>query len=342
MGTKPGAILAVIIPFAFIFIIFIIAVGECDSDTPNSGNYTQYGTISPDEAVRRLADMSARVDAKDRFVSSGEMVVATGKADLANTLPPVDKINTHFPLTVEPLVTSQDVVIEIFCSTEKSGTKEPDDWFTKIAKEFNDRGVTTSGGKRVQIKLRYIASGTAYMYIASKKYIPDAFSPSNHIWIKMTEASGIVMTPVMERMVGNIAGIVMKDDTYNKLKTNFGEVNLKAVIDAVAQGDIAMGYTDPYASSTGLNFLITVLQTYAGGSEAKMLSPEVMSAFEAFQKNVPYVAFTTIQMRESVQKGGLLDAFVLEYQTFIREPNLQTGYKFIPFGLRHDNPLYGV
>ena len=38
-----------------------------------------------------------------------------------------------------------------------------------------------------------------------------------------------------------------------------------------------MGYTDPFASSTGLNFLVTVLQSFANGEETRMLSPDVVS-----------------------------------------------------------------
>jgi Ca-activated chloride channel family protein len=32
----------------------------------------------------------------------------------------------------------------------------------------------------------------------------------------------------------------------------------------------------------------------------------------------------------------------MEYQTFSKTSVLQSGYEFIPFGIRHDNPLYGV
>ena len=73
-----------------------------------------------------------------------------------------------------------------------------------------------------------------------------------------------------------------------------------------------------------------------------MLSPAVASAFESFQKSVPFVALTTMQMRDSVEKDGSLEAFVLEYQTFTQTPSLLSGYEFIPFGCRHDNPLYAV
>jgi Ca-activated chloride channel family protein len=53
------------------------------------------------------------------------------------------------------------------------------------------------------------------------------------------------------------------------------------------------------------------------------------------------VAFTTLQMRESVEKdNGTLDAFVMEWQTYDKTESLRSGFEFIPFGIRHDNPLY--
>jgi len=47
-------------------------------------------------------------------------------------------------------------------------------------------------------------------------------------------------------------------------------------------------------------------------------------------------------MRDSVERGGSLDAFILEYQTFVNTKTLNQGYKFIPFGVLHDNPIYAV
>ena len=65
--------------------------------------------------------------------------------------------------------------------------------------------------------------------------------------------------------------------------------------------------------------------------------------FEQFQRQVPFVALTTLQMRDSVENDtGTLDTFVMEWQTFSNTESLQSGYQFIPFGARHDNPLYAV
>ena len=260
--------------------------------------------------------------------------VTVSKSSLEDSLPPIAK----YPLAVMGV---GGIDVEIFVSTEKSGSGD-DGWMVEAAEAFNASGARTADGRPARVSIRKIASGTGYQFIASGKYRPDAFSPSNHLWVRMAEARGARMTAVAEKTVGNIAGIVMKDSVAREIEQTAGEITVPAIIDAAVQGRIAVGYTNPYASSTGLNFLVTVLMTFADGSEDAMLSGDVASAFEAFQASVPFVAMTTLQMRDSVRQDGSLDAFVMEYQTFIKVSELQSGYRFIPFGIRHDNPLYAV
>ena len=135
----------------------------------------------------------------------------------------------------------------------------------------------------------------------------------------------------------------MKDATAEELEATYGELTPEVLVDAVIAGDLVMGYTDPFASSTGLNFLLTVLDSIAEGDPDRLTSPDVASVFEQFQRQVPFVALTTLQMRDSVANDtGTLDTFVMEWQTFSNTESLQSGYQFIPFGVRHDNPLYAV
>lgn len=53
------------------------------------------------------------------------------------------------------------------------------------------------------------------------------------------------------------------------------------------------------------------------------------------------VSFTTQQMVQSADKG-VVDGLVMEYQSYQNDPTLQRNYEFIPFGVRHDNPLYSI
>jgi Ca-activated chloride channel family protein len=313
--------------------VVLIAVG---AGLYLSGSHVR-GRLTQEQALVELANDVKTIQPKEAFVTYRANVPLGAPSSLEAALPDIDR----FPLNVNPPINTGDVVAEIFSSTEKAG-KDTDGWLVEVAEEFNKRNIKVAGGRTAKVKVRYIPSGTAYQFIASGKYKPDAFTPSSHLWLRMVEARGVPLTPVSEKLVSNLAGIVMKSNAAAALKSATGTIDIKNLIDAVSQGKLAMGYTDPFASSTGLNFLVTVLQSFANGEEARMLSPEVESAFEVFQRGVPFVALTTIQMRESVDRDGSLDAFVMEYQTFANDQTLKSGYEFIPFGVAHDNPLYAV
>jgi Ca-activated chloride channel family protein len=292
--------------------------------------------LAPQDAQKELARLMRKVSWSSSVVTQGAAVTPASAQSVADSLPDIDT----YPIVVDSQ--SQDAVVaEIFSSTEKSGSGT-DGALVEIAKGFNDRRLKTRSGRIAQVQIRSIPSGTAYEYIAYGKYIPDGFTPSNHLWIQMVKAAGVSAQPISESLVGNTAGIVMKEEAYKTLEKKYGSVDVRAIIDATVAGELAMGYTNPFASSTGLNFLVTVLSSFAKGDETKMLSPEVVSAFEAFQKGVPFVALTTMQMRDSVEKGGSLGAFIMEHQTYLNTAALKSGWKFIPFGFTHDNPLYAV
>ena len=67
----------------------------------------------------------------------------------------------------------------------------------------------------------------------------------------------------------------------------------------------------------------------------------MVNGFNSFQKNIPFVASTTLQMRDAA-KTGELTGYVLESQQYLNTPELNQNYKFTPFGVKHDNPLYSV
>ena len=257
-------------------------------------------------------------------------------ANLADTLPPLDE----FPITAQAPA-SADEVIEVWSSTEKSG-QDSDGWYREVADDFNNAGITLSDGSVAGVDLRSIASGTGYQFIARGEELPQAYTPSNELWVQMASEFQ-PLTQVRPSTVTNVAGIVMKDETADELRAKYGELTPEILVEAVIAGDLVMGYTDPFASSTGLNFLLTVLDSIAEGDPGRLTSPDVASVFEQFQRQVPFVALTTLQMRDSVANDtGTLDAFVMEWQTYANTESLQNGYEFIPFGVRHDNPLYTV
>ncbi|WP_059170448.1 VWA domain-containing protein [Bacillus sp. FJAT-27445] len=283
--------------------------------------------ITAENAEAQLDKMYSKIDVTKGKPAKGQ--IDLNPADLAEELPDINK----FPVTVE---NSTESFVEIFSSPEKTG-KGNDSWLNEVAKDYNAAKLQVDG-KVVSVKIRSIASGTATDYIKSGKYVPDAFTPSNEFWGEMVKDSGVTAELISKRMVGNVPGLVIKKKKYDQLVDKYGSVNVKTVTDAMAKNDFAMGYTDPFASSTGLNLLLTALNTF---DKSNLLGEKAVQGFEQFQSNVPFTASTTLQMREAA-KSGALDGFVLEYQTFINSPDLKDSYVFTPFGVRHDSPLYAI
>ncbi len=222
---------------------------------------------------------------------------------------------------------------EIWSSPEKAG-KGDDGWLCEMAEAFNDQG-NDLNGKKVSIQVRNVNSGQMVDYIATGAAMPDGISTSSMFWINMLESKGVEMKVISERLVGNTVGMVFKNDKYKSFIDKYGDMDVKSIVDAAVAGDYVIGYTNPYASTGGMNWLIATLQRYDPDNP---LSDEAVEGFKQFQMNVPFVALTTIQMREAAS-NGTLDGFVMEYQSYQKDPDLKKNYTFTPYGYRHDNPL---
>jgi len=282
--------------------------------------------IGTENAENKLEQLKNKINVTN--VESRKVPVEL-EENLKEELPDI----STFPLSVE---NTTDFFIEIFSSTEKA-TKdtETDNWLGKVAEEFNNSNITIKG-EPASVSIRPIASGVAADYIASGKYVPDLFSPSNEFWGKMIESSGVKTTLEEKVLIPNVAGILLSKKKHDELLNKYGTINMKTITEATSNSEISMGYTNPFASSTGLNFLVSTLCTFDAKNP---LSNDAIAGFEAFQSNVPFVAYTTLQMRESA-KTGVLDGFIMEYQTYINNVDLRSSYIFTPFGTRHDSPVY--
>ncbi len=267
-------------------------------------------------------------DINVKTVSHGKGMVEIEPPDHGKTLPDISK----YPPRVN---SSTPSYIEIFSSPEKAGSGT-DGWLTEVARDFNSAAIIIDG-KKVSLRLREIASGDGADYITSRKYLPDAYSPSNELWGKLIISKGVKTQLVQKRLAGNVAGVLLTKAKKDELAAKYGTLNIKTIVDAVKNNELQMGYTNPLASSTGLNFLISVLQTFDNGD---ILSEKTNAGFMSFQANIPVVAYTTMQMREAA-KSGVLEGFILEYQTYMNTPEIRS-YEFIPFGIRHDSPIYAI
>ena len=304
MDKRTKGIVTVGVLMIIVMVAVIIGVVVKRAGNISSGG----GGISGTKQDMTLDEMYNDLDVEQATPVKGTVTLDT--PDLYDELPEIDK----YPLSVEG---SGDVDIEIFTSGEKAG-KDNDSWLIDVASSFNSSEAKTSDGKTVSMSVRSVPSGTAADYIISGKYLPDLYTPSNTLFGEYAISNNGSLELYADRLVGNTAGILVKKDS--------GYTTADEVIKAVQDNKITMGYTNPQTSATGLNLLLTLLQ---GGDDN----------FTKFNANIPYVAYTTQQMRDSAS-NGTLDAMLSEYQAYINDNNLTSMYDFIAFGVRHDNPVY--
>lgn len=313
-----------------VFLLAFLGVKLLNNAGKTENQITQEETV---EQLNRF--VSKRVDLK---VKSDPIkgTVDLGGSQLEDELPDISK----YPYKVKG---NGNINIEIFSSPEKAGSEtsngndpSTDTWLIDIVQKFNKSNQTING-KSVSVSLRSVSSGLACDYISSGKYVPDGYSPSNEDWGSMLKAKGVTVNLEAKSLVGNVAGLVLSKDVYDMLIKNYGAVNISTITEATANSEIAMGYTNPYSSSTGLNFLVSSLYCF---DSTNPLSDNAIAGFQKFQANVPFVAYNTMQMRNAVDSGSL-NAMIMEYQTYVNTPELRN-YTFTPFGARHDNPLYSI
>lgn len=319
-GKKAASFIIVVAIFFIVIFTGISLLGKL------GGGGSEKKIESEKEAQKELSKLLDKVKVTEVDPVRGQ--VEFGATTLADELPDISK----YDYTV---VGNGDIDVEIIASPEKSGTGT-DGWMNEMAEKFNRSGYTYDG-RTVSVSIRNVTSGLAMDYIVSGKYIPEGYSPSSKMWGEMTIAQGNNLETITDRTVGNVAGILLKKSKIESLKAKYGTVDMKTIPQAVADGELLMGYTNPLASSTGLNFLLCTL--YAYDSE-NVLSDTAINGFTTFQQNIPYVAYNTMQMRESASSGSM-EGMILEYQTYVNS-DLQSTYDFIPFGVRHDNPLYAT
>lgn len=282
--------------------------------------------LTKENAMTQLQKKLKKIDVTT--VEPRKATVEIYNGSLADELPDIEQ----YPLSVRG---HGDIIIELFSSTEKAsgGT---DGWLNEVAENFNNEHYQING-QWVTVSVRPIVSGAAIDYIISGKYVPEVYTPSNTLWGEMIAAENVDIRLVKDRIAGNCAGILINEDTYKKLEASYGEVNSSTIIEATIKSEISMGYTNPYSSSTGMNFLLNALHEF---DASNILSDKAVEQFQKFQANVPFVAYSTLQMRDAAD-SGVLDAFILESQGYYNATELRN-YKFLPFGVRHDNPVYAI
>ena len=305
--------------------LLVLLTSSCGSDIEN--------TEQAFEKIHELVEKEIKPSYNENRIKANINLTKT------NPGPSLPDINEVSPLLLNIRDSASIEVAEIYTTWEKAGPGR-DGMYIEMAHQFNRLGKKTTEGKTAAINIRKIDGGLGAQFMLANRHMPDGYSPSHYLWADMLEANKIKLETISEQTAPNIAGIVVKKSKLDQI-TEKGQLDIGKLITNVSAGSLAMGYTNPYQSSTGLNFLLTILNSFAQGDESQMLSPDIASAFEAFQAGVPFVVQNTLQMRDATVGSGVLDAFVIEYQSWINITDMND-YQFIPFGVRHDNPLYAT
>ena len=280
--------------------------------------------LSYEEALDEIESLMTKIDVT--VETDPTLDIYSDTTSEADALADIDT----FDITVEG---DGEINIEIAAATELT-SDSPDDWLNVVAEAFNEEGYTIDG-KTVTVTVRQITSGEAYTYIAAGAYEPDVFIPSNEAWGLMIDASGIGIEQIADRIAGNTAGVLIESETYEEFIEAYGEATLENILEAAIAGDLTFAYTNPYTSSTGLNLLTAMLKAF---DEDNPLSDEAQAKLLEYQQTSPPVAYTTSVLRNQAAKG-VINAMVMEEQAYINTAEL-SDYVYIPFGIRHDHPVY--
>ena len=323
--TKSPLIIAVIGAIITMILITVVINGNNKKEEKRSSGNTKIADIDPEELLQDSL----------KYIHVGAAKQIKGTVDYSdNSAVNLPNIETKYPLTV---IGNGDVDIEIFSTSEKAG-KNNNGWLNEVAEEFNAQKNRLENGKIISVSVRSIPSGAASDYISNNVYIPQAYTPSNELFGNLAMEQGAVLNMEVPSLVSNTAGVAISHSAANEVSSKYGSVTYENIVDAVVNGELQIGYTYPYTSATGLNFLVNALQHFDGSN---ILSDTAISKFQQLQKNIPFVCYTTDQMVNAMQ-SGTLQAGVVEYQAYTNSPVLRSGYDFIPFGYKHSNPLYSV
>ena len=307
---------------AFALAIASLAVSSCRLAS---------GELTYDEAAESLKALLKKVDYSDE----SSYITASDPHDaiVGRQMPDI----STYPLTAKG---DGSIDVEIASSTEKAvadtDSVKTDSWLLHMALAFNAQ-MPTINGQTVSVSIRPLASGTATDYILSGEYVPEAFTPSNELWAEMIKSKGIPIEMAAKRLCGNTAGLLIKPEAYEMMLEKYTEITMQTALKAVIAGDLLMGYTNPYTSSTGLNNLICML--YAIDPQ-NLTSEKAASELSAFQALIPSTSYTTAELINKAA-NGTLDCLSMEYQAYSFKSEFRD-WKFIPFGVRHDSPIYTI
>ena len=205
-----------------------------------------------------------------------------------------------------------------------------------VARQFNNEKKRNLNGETMSVSIRCLESSLAEDFIKTKTYEPDGYIADNELFGYYMEANNINVEKVASKTVENVIGIAIENEVYDSLKSKNGSIDVKTIVQANIDGDLTIGYTNPLTNPTGLNFVVSMLATFDASNPNSM---EASTDFTEFQNSVNSVSYSTDQMIKFVE-NGMINSFVIDHQTFLTNETLKNSFVFIPFGVRHDYPIY--
>jgi Ca-activated chloride channel family protein len=308
---------------------------------------------SPEAALQRLeSEILPVIDVQTAAPITMDPTITTASAlAAADRLPAVEA----FPLYGGDVLAQNPgaavLRIEIVSSVEKADGRHAENrWLVDVAERFNQRRERIGGGPPIEVVVRAIPSGLGAQMLAAGKMRPAGYSPAGQSWLELLRHQGLTPTLISDKLVANTTVIAVRKSAWQGLnqgsasKISFGEV-----VDQILAGNLKLGYSNPYTSSAGLDFLQTMLWVLAGhGQDRKPLTavelnrPQVTKGFDLLQQRVAGTAPTypqSIQMWKS--QPNRFDAVVMAHQSFTQLKQ-QPGFEDlveVPFGTPQNSPL---
>ena len=283
-------------------------------------------TINMEKSIKNLNTLYKGINVKTSTVSRSNSITSNEEATI---LPDI----SEYPFVVNP---TTDAFITVYSSTEKANEKESA-WLCQIADKFNKANIKINEVP-ISVGVRAIPSQLASEFITTEKYTPDLYMPSSSIYGKILDSYEKKYVEVSKSVVGNVSGIVITKKAKDNINSKYSNTNIDTVINSVINGECIIGYTNPLSNEDGLNYLLTLLNTFDSSSP---LSENSINKLKLYQDKIPYVPYEIAQLEESLQ-NGTIDGFASNYQTYYSTPALRNNFEFIPYGINQNQPAYAL
>jgi Ca-activated chloride channel family protein len=222
--------------------------------------------------------------------------------------------------------------IEIVSSVEKTYGRNPEKgWLVDVAERFNQRRERIDGGSPIEVVVRAIPSGLGAQMLAAGKMRPAGYSPAGQSWLELLRHQGLPPTLISDKLVANTTVIAVRQSAWQRLNQGSASgLSFTRMVDQILAGNLKLGYSNPYTSSAGLDFLQTLLWVLAGhGQDRKPLTAA------DFKRTQITKGFDLLQQRIA----GTAHTYPQSIQIWKSQPNRFDDLVEVPFGTPQNSPL---